>query len=101
MITNSQGSPKQDQVISVCFLFVHRRSCLRRYLEKNFELIHVKTIIKKEGKRKKKKKEKKTLKKKRFGFVSFFSIFVCLRLVDVVFCLVEVVFRVWWRLCHF
>ena len=60
MITNSQGSPKQDQVISVCFLFVHRRSCLRRYLEKNFELIHVKTIIKKEGKRKKKKKEKKT-----------------------------------------
>ena len=85
----SQDSPKQDQVISVWFLFVHRRSCQKRSLEKNFELIHVKTIIKKGGgggggeeKEERKKEEKKRHKIKRFGFV---SIFVCLRLVDIVF----------------
>ena len=65
MIANSQDSPKQDQVISVWFLFVHRRSCQRRYLEKE--------------------EKKKRYQIKRFGFVSFFSIFICLRLVDIVF----------------
>ena len=114
MIANSQVSPKQDQVISVWFLIVHHRSCQRCYLEKNVELIHVKTIIKKRGKRKKKRRRKRH-QIKRFAFVSFFSSFVCLLCFEFGGCcllsLVEVVsvlslvrlcqFGVWRKLCQF